>query len=376
MSEFETYSNYSSIEICAKLRWNGPFIITTLLVCLFSFSASILSILLFKLVNRHRGLFHANVRLILLHFGVANCASSIWALFRVVYNLVVISCEFQPFVVSRVHCILVDGVGIVPTTVACVSVGVVGVERFVATVRKNISDPDKSSKCANIVLIGLWFMALISLAVAIYDANQFADQSICYCAISLAVSQMILYGNLPWYLCFNASYLFCYFYVYKRNKHDMKLSINTAKHNLQERYQKWNNILLSKSFIPNVISNSILLLTIGCSYYFIHPFYWREQSINAINAWMSVSVLISMVAFLQPLLFITCNEKIKKIASNEYRLLKYITGIRFSIKRPQIPDPVACENEVDKSTNIVSYKCKPEDSQLILDNIWDKHYRV
>lgn len=373
MNNSTIFGNFSSL-LCTNLEYNGLFIFNTILLLLFSSLACCFSVVVFRLIWRHM-LFHANVRLILLHFSAANALSSLFAMFRVAYNFCLIFFGFQRFVTTRFICVLIDSLNIVPMVVACVSIGGVGFERCVATVRKNVSDPDKSGYVVRIVFCSLWVFSVINAAGVILDAQQFGDQQVCYCALTLAGSQIFIFSSLPVYICFEISYLLCYLYVYKENKKDLHWSINTAKHGLHERYQKWSNIYLSRSLLPNVISNSVLYILVGCSYYIIHPLYWREQNIYSVNVWSMIFILISFVAFLQPLLFVLCNEKMKKsILNKENSIFNSFSRRKYSTIRTKTQkddDELGSASKRDKT--IISYQVKPEESQLILDNIWEKH---
>lgn len=153
---------------------------------------------------------------------------------------------------------------------------------------------------------------------------RFFFQTLCYCHLALAVTEDVLYGSMASWLALAIFTLLLYCSVLRRNRrHLLDFTINTARHNLQERFLAWHNVTITAMLLPAVITNAILS---GSFFTALMPVYgWYNNfrhSANSILALVAIVHILGAAMLLHPILTTRSCEKLRAVACKQYPRLK------------------------------------------------------
>lgn len=165
------------------------------------------------------------------------------------------------------------------------------------------------------------------------------------------------------YVCLEVTIVFVYWYVYHRNCNDYaNFTINTARHNLHERFQMLNNVQTTRMLLPVVIIHALFYTTFLSSITLIRSIY-DETALANVNLLLIIFHIIIVEMIIQPILIIRRNEHLKKVAHDICPKLALLWGERN-----------VCGNDKQEctlaDTTVVDYRIRPETHQDILDQIW------
>lgn len=351
---------------CLIFRYPELLIFNNFFALSFNICSIYLSVILFRLLYKRQGLYHANVRLLLLHFCTANGLTSFLIMVRIGYNFALILFGSEPFIMSRLQCTAFDTCFTICNLVALLSISAIGFERFMATVSQKFSDPDYSNVLFKILTACMWFLACVTICANFLEIIlEHAKENTCYCLAAVAASSN--YQILVFSIFILAQFitLTCFGVVLVKNKQTSKACSNISIYSLQRRYQIWNNVSTTKSLMVNVISNAFLYTIVCIAHIFLWSFFTNHHhhQIELIVHLVSiVNDFISVGCFLQPIFLICFNKKLSKTVFNENEMMK-------KMKRRFVKDK--CETTVRRKS-IISYRISPDISTKILENAWDK----
>lgn len=367
--------DFSNDTRCEYLDFDWVFYSTTILTLIFVIAAFSLNIILFKL-TLHFGLFHANVRLLLLNLCVGNIVSSVATMIRCGYNFSLLWVSMDTISMSRLQCIGSETVFTVGQIVSLTSMATIGFERCLATVRQDSSDPAKSSYAVKKLCVILWFVGLATVVFYALEIIFLCDptEKVCYCFVSISATDHVPYISAVLFIAFLSSCIACYIFVYIKNRGSVNISSKTLEHHLQERYQIWNNVATMKMLLPNVVSCSLLYTGLLCSTFYTYSLFWTNRSSNSAQIIMIVIMIISMIGWLQPVLIITCDEKMKSLAIKRYKFLKFVLNCGSSRKRQsgsQLKSSSANRSN-SRVITVIPYQLNPDTSNTIIEEMWEK----
>lgn len=169
--------------------------------------------------------------------------------------------------------------------------------------------------------------------------------------------------NVLLYVCLEVTVVFVYWYVYHRNCTDYAdFTINTARHNLHERFQMLNNVQTTRMLLPVVIVHALFFTIFLSTITFVRSIY-DESDLTHINLLLITFHLIVVEMIIQPILIIRRNEHLKKIAHELCPFLGIFWGKNTSCDSDKNECTIA-------ETAVIDYRMKPETHQDILDQIW------
>lgn len=358
----------SSKNSCPLFQYKSLLIFNNLFSLTFTLAAVYLSVILFQLIYKKFGLYHVNVRTLLLHFCIANGVTSICIMTRMVYNFFLVLFGLDHMQMRRLQCFGFDSVYGICNTVSSLSISAIGFERLMATINQRNTDPDKSNNAFNLVAGSIWLGAILEVFISFwYIIATYEDSTMCYCFAAGTVSNYYLIVVLALCTISQITTFLCFGYVVIINKKVAKDLTNISKYTLQERYQISNNISTTISLLPNVISNSVLYTAACFAYFFVWPPFWNGQVEFVIHLLSGINDLISITCFLQPALLLKFNKNLNKMALEEYK--------SFQILNRWLPTYSNCKNtaKVGDNLNVVSFRVSPDKNKEILESMWIKY---
>lgn len=357
MDNFSDISNFSCPNVRSTLF--GLYTGVLLLFCVASIG---LTILLMKLIPAH-GLYHANVRLTLQNFCATNLLTSILLLIHGIKGLSLLTFGYEVIQLSTVICMALNEFRNTINTVALVSMSVIGFERLVATLRQKYLDPENASRTMKLSLALVWSGALTNGAVTVYKHASDKTIKICYCYMTSSSNlSAIVIGFIPYFVIETAT-ITCFLLVLYFNKRLSSSIMNVSKHSLQARYIIWNNIATTRSLLPTVITNSVMYSFILGMQFVMKMTHANNEIGPAIVSWSVTFVLVSFGSLVDSFLLAKFNRKlelaVKRIMKRFFKVVNYCFKINNQV------EPI--------NRTVVSYKVRPEQSHVILNEIWTKN---
>lgn len=363
--------NNSSTNFCPSFQYKGLLIFNNLFTFLFSATTLYLSVVIFQLLYKRYGLYHVNVRLLLMHFCLANGATSAFITVRIFYNFSLLIFGLDVMQMSRLRCTGFESVYAISQIVASISISAVGFERFVATVGRRHTDPEHSKVIFRIVAASIWVAGCLNACLNVWNVATSSDNSMmCYCFTAGSISYQYLIVVLAVLIFTQVTTFVSFGYVHLKNKHVSKNLSNISKYTLQERYQISNNISTTLSLFPNVISNAILYTFVCTAALFIWTPFWNGQVELVIHLLSGINDLISITCFLQCFFLLKFNKNLTKAIFEDYELFKLLK--RFLPRKAKDRCIKASKSETNLK-KVVSFRVSPEENKEILENMWMKY---
>lgn len=367
-------TNVSLENFCSEFQYIGLLIFNNIVTIVFNSISVYLSTVLFKLIYKQYGLFHVNVRLMLYQFLISNGLTSIFIIVRQFYNFSLLIFGMDLLQLSRSNCLLFDFVYDVCNVVTVLSVSGIGFERFAATVSKKFTDPEYSNKIWKFISGSLWIAGIINNLVYYFSVIFEDDNKImCYCFLGGATPYFILIFVLVFFITIQIFTFVSYAYVYYKNNQMSKSIANISIFSLQERYQIWNNISVTTSLLPNVISNAVLYTCVCSAYFFLWSLYWTGRVETAVHLLSTINDFISFGCFLQPLLLLKFNDKLWEAAVRENKLLRILQRLYCSI---WTPNKVFVRKETRRAAKVISYQVTPDSNVEMMEKMWANYGRL
>lgn len=357
----DQFSSSNSNFTCPNVKQSSLFIVYTVFLIIFSFASTIFTIVLMKLIPNH-SLFHANVRLTLQNFCITNLLTSIMLCFRGIKNLGVITFGYEVVEFSPLFCLAVNEFRNTINSVAMVSMSVIGFERLIATLRKKYVDPDHPSRTMKIIITLIWFGALVNGMYSWYAHSSDSTLKVCYCYMASNTNTNFIISSFIPYFIIEAATITCFLLVLYFNNRLSESIMNVSKHSLQARYIIWSNIATTRSLLPTVIVNSLLYLVIIITQFVMKVTSSNNAMLTSIISWSVTFILVTFGSFIEPILLIKFNRKLEMAIKND--LKRYLQSCSFCSKLNNQVEPI--------DLKVVSYKVHPDQSQIILEEIWTK----
>lgn len=365
-------TNYiNNLTYCDQLCFDWKFFVATSLLMSLSIFGMWLSAVLFKLI-RQFVLFHANVRLLMLNSCMGNLIVHGCGITKAMYNYAIMIFGVNAVSITKLACIFYELPYCTSLFVFVASMAAITFERFSATIKENVSDPKNSTKTIKLIAISFWFVSVGNTILFIIDLFAYSDyqEIICYCFIILEMSDKMLYIIVVMYMILLLACLISNVYVYQRSRKAVAISINTARHSLQERYQIWNNMATSRMLLPSLICFAFIIILALCFNIVNHSLYWKYKSPNAVNSVVFTTLtLFSMAALVQPILVIVREEKLRSAAAKKYRLFNWLFK---SSNRVSSTTTTNSTVKLDRKIVVVPFHADPIISNDIIEKFWKR----
>uniref|UniRef100_A0A5S6QFF1 G-protein coupled receptors family 1 profile domain-containing protein n=1 Tax=Trichuris muris TaxID=70415 RepID=A0A5S6QFF1_TRIMR len=341
------------------------YLLETILMACGGMVGMLTNLALFRSVRCSR-LFHANVRLLLLHSIVACeilCAHQV--IHGIVGGMSIANHVFNVGVTKKT-CILVQAPSVASFLVFSICIAAIGAERLLATLKNRYDDKERSSTAVRVFVTVTWAGGILNALLFLLVRNQ--ETVVQYCSLFLLSFSPLLYVTCGFYCMIATSTVIVYWVTYKLNStRVLAFSINTATHSLQERFQLRNNISITYSLLPCVLCSSITVFLAFGTLTTVSAFFVQDRQLNIwlVNCYLLILNLLCTNIIVQPIVLLRRCQKL--------RLLKF--DWRYSLF-PWVRLKDSNRYPCDHKTSVVQFHVNPDSHEALLQTFWSSKSRV
>lgn len=361
----DNVSSLSSNNTCFGLHRNGLYVFATLLYTVLSTVSLYMSIVVFWIVHRCV-LFHPNVKLLMRTVSLCLALIAVCTFFKGCYYIAQTVFSFHANGIGNLMCLLIETPTAILLNVFVVALFAIGVDRFLATLnyswRHKIEQDETSTVVMKCFVVLLWFNGLVTQSIYVHKSfrSPSAEYALCFCSMVFLTGyqNLITFTLITLTIKLLTLALFGYVFYISKTLY-LKFSINTAAHNLQERFQLSNTIKATTTLLPFLITHAVFNSCFLIIFFILTQTGAIKNDVSGINLTICFYIVASIDITFAPFWWIKYNDNLKYLAVKHFSVMKYL------MKKPML------NSKCNKIYSYkVDYRVKPEEANDILQVIW------